>query len=333
MIQVTLFINSDDRRLETIKNRLEQQQEAHPHLLHIINIDRDEALKTAYAEKAPVLDIGVFRLIDTFETHEIEFAFEKAEKRLAEAKGKGNFALAERLTKPIEMTKSDRISHWFSHHYMGLLNGFVFLYVFLAILAPSFMKLGWQTPAKVIYRMYSPLCHQLAYRSFFLFGEQAFYPLEMANMDGLISYEEASGLDSNQINAARNFLGNETMGYKTALCQRDMAIYSTILIFGIVFSLTGRKIKPIPWYLWIIFGIGPIGLDGFSQLLGQTGLAIFNWIPLRESTPLFRVITGVLFGLTTVWYGYPFLEDSIIENRKEMELKKAITSQMDNRRD
>jgi uncharacterized membrane protein len=78
--------------------------------------------------------------------------------------------------------------------------------------------------------------------------------------------------------------------------------------------------------------LGPIGLDGFSQLLGQTGWAIFDWIPLRESTPMFRVVTGGLFGLTSAWFGYPYMEESIKENRREMQLKQAIVSQIEAQR-
>jgi hypothetical protein len=102
------------------------------------------------------------------------------------------------------------------------------------------------------------------------------------------------------------------------------------LLFGIVFSLTGRKITPLPWYLWILIGLGPIGLDGFSQLLSQTGLAIFDWLPLRESTPFLRALSGGLFGLMTAWFGYPYLEESVEENRHDMQLKYAIVNQISN---
>lgn len=328
MIQVTLFISKTDPQLDTITSRLNQVQDEHPHKLNIIDIDREAVLQSEFAEKAPLLDIGVYRLLQTFELEEIRFAFEKAESRLQEAQSKGNEVLVQRITEPLQMTKSDRASHWFSNNYMVLLNGVVFLYVFFALLAPMLMKVGWEGPAKVIYRVYSPLCHQLAYRNFFLFGEQVYYPRELAGLDGVITYGHATGLHENDINAARAFLGNETMGYKTALCQRDIAIYGMILVFGVLFSLSGRKIKPLPWYLWILLGLGPIGLDGFSQLLSQTGLAIFSWIPLRESTPLFRVVTGGLFGLMSAWFGFPYLEESIKENRREMHLKLAIVSQI-----
>jgi uncharacterized membrane protein len=328
MIQVTLYISKQDPRIEEIKSRLNQVQDMHPHHLQVIDIDRDQVLKAEFSDNAPVLDIGVFRLIKTYKDEEIHFAFEKAEARLREAKSKGNDVLVERITQPMQMTKADRFSHWFSNHYMVLLNGFIFLYVFLAMLAPSLMKIGLEGPAKVIYRVYSPLCHQLAFRSFFMFGEQAYYPRQMANMPGVVTYGEATGLDENDVNAARAFLGNQTMGYKIALCQRDIAIYGMMLIFGLIFSTFGRKIKPLPWYLWILIGLGPIGLDGFSQLLSQTGWGIFAWIPLRESTPFFRVITGASFGLTTAWFGYPYLEESVLENRREMAMKHAITHQI-----
>jgi uncharacterized membrane protein len=328
MIQVTLFVSKQDPRLEEIKARLNQMQDLHPHHLHVIDIDRDQVLKAEFADRAPVLDIGVYRLIKSYEEDEIRFAFEKAEARLLEAKSKGNDVLVERITQPIQLTKADRFSRWFSNHYMVLLNGFVFLYVFLAMLAPSLMKVGWEGPAKLIYRVYSPLCHQLAFRSFFLFGEQPYYPRQLADMPGVVTYGEASGLDEDDINAARAFLGNHAMGYKIALCQRDIAIYGMILIFGLIFSISGKKIQPLPWYLWILIGLGPIGLDGFSQLLSQTGWGIFAWIPLRESTPFFRVVTGACFGLTTAWFGYPYLEESVLENRREMALKSAIAHQI-----
>ena len=329
MIQVTLFISKKDRRLEEIVHLLKQIQNEHPHALTIIDIDREPILESEFGSKAPVLDIGVYRLIKTFGIAEITLAFEKAEARLDEARSKGNLVLVKRISQPLQMEKSDRFSYWFSKNYMLILNFFVFLYVFLALLAPGLMKLGFETPAKGIYTVYSPLCHQLGYRSFFLFGEQLFYPSNLADMEGFITFEQASGINENEINASRRFLGNEFMGYKTALCQRDMAIYSVILVFGLVFSLTGKKIKPIPWYVWVLFGLGPIGLDGFSQLLSQTGWAIFEWIPLRESTPLFRVVTGALFGLASAWFGYPYLEESIKENRNEMQLKQAVVMQIE----
>jgi len=328
MIQATLFISGQDQSRIKILGWLAQVQEEHPHDLHVVDIDKSPALLEEYSEKAPVLDIGVFRLVHPFDQAEIIFGFQKAEERLREAISKDNTGMVKRITEPISFTKSDSFSRWFSNHYMVFLNLFTGLYVLLAFLAPVFMKIGWERPAKVIYKVYSPLCHQLAFRSFFLFGEQPYYPRELAGMDGVITYGQATGFDEYDLDTARDFLGNDAMGYKVALCERDIAIYSALLLFGLVFALTGRKIKPLTWLLWIIIGLGPIGLDGFSQLLSQTGLGIFDWLPLRESTPFLRTLTGACFGLATAWFGYPYIEESVQENRRDMELKYAVCEQI-----
>ena len=63
--------------------------------------------------------------------------------------------------------------------------------------------------------------------------------------------------------------------------------------------------------------MGPIGLDGFSQLFSQME---WSWLqpilPYRESIPLFRVLTGALFGFATAWFAYPAMEESMAETRQ-----------------
>jgi uncharacterized membrane protein len=89
-------------------------------------------------------------------------------------------------------------------------------------------------------------------------------------------------------------------------------------LFGILFALLRRKINSIHWIAWILVGLVPIGLDGFSQLLSQPPLSL---IPLRESTPFLRTMTGFLFGFLTAWFGYPYVQESMQENRKYLEVK------------
>jgi hypothetical protein len=61
----------------------------------------------------------------------------------------------------------------------------------------------------------------------------------------------------------------------------------------------------------------PIGLDGFSQLFSQMNWAwLSSILPYRESTPLLRVLTGGLFGFTTAWFAYPYMEESMAETRQ-----------------
>ena len=121
---------------------------------------------------------------------------------------------------------------------------------------------------------------------------------------------------------ARRYTGDETVGYKVALCERDIAIYAGILLFGIVFSLTGRRLGALPWQLWLLIGLVPIGLDGLSQLVSQPP---FNFFTLRESTPYMRILTGALFGISTAWFGYPLVEETMHETRQVMAAKRKRT--------
>ena len=221
----------------------------------------------------------------------------------------------------------DRIFHTLARRWLLFLNLAVALYVGLPMLAPVLMNAGLTGPAALLYRVYSPMCHQLASRSFFLFGEQIAYPREIAGsrltpieafMPGLPEFAEASADPaewSTFLWPARRFVGNEQMGYKMALCQRDISIYAAMVAGGLVYGLLRRRgrIRPMPFWLFLLIGIGPIALDGFSQLFSQffvgTQLdALARLFPLRESPPLLRSLTGALFGLSIVWLVYPRLD-------------------------
>ena len=82
-------------------------------------------------------------------------------------------------------------------------------------MAPVLEKAQAPAVARVIYRMYSPLCHQFAFRSFFLFGEQAYYPLQEAGLTGVKTFEQVSGLPdlanpySGSRLAARQYTGDD----------------------------------------------------------------------------------------------------------------------------
>jgi uncharacterized membrane protein len=119
--------------------------------------------------------------------------------------------------------------------------------------------------------------------------------------------------------AAREYVGSPAVGYKVALCQRDVAIYGSILVFGLLYAATGRRMKPLPWYLWLLFGILPVALDGISQLISQPPLSIMS---IRESTPALRLLTGALFGFTTAWFGIPLIEQTMQDTLAMMADKK-----------
>lgn len=216
---------------------------------------------------------------------------------------------------------ADRAILGMARNWLLYLNLFVFVYVGLPFLAPVLMQANLPGPARAIYSIYGGLCHQLGYRSWFLFGEQVAYPRDV--------FQQFSGIDPNdpqQFNAARSFTGNERMGYKVAYCERDTAIYGAILLGGMLFALpfVGRRLKPLNWLAYALVGVGPIALDGFSQLFSQfpyNTIAIFAWLPYRESSPVLRALTGALFGFANVWLAYPYLQQSMADVRHELETK------------
>lgn len=228
---------------------------------------------------------------------------------------------------PPRISSADKLSLWISKWYMHVILILLAVYITLPVAAPILLDRGKNNAAKAIYLIYSPLCHQLPYRSFFINGVQPFYPRELANVDGYATFEDVFGADPESLVQVRKIDGSQSLGggngrvgFKFALCERDMAIYTALWLFGLIFVLAKRKIKAITWYAWAIFGLIPIALDGFSQLPSLIpGLSNLNIN--RESTPFLRVLTGTLFGTATAWYLYPMIEESMRDTRKAIENK------------
>ena len=326
MLTVTLYMRPGSAECDQARMDLDALHALFPHQLVVVNIESDPALKEKFQELAPVIDCGPYRLKAPIDRKMLQAALGAASDRRKQLENTGDAQYKKRLERGHTMSDSDRFSYWFTRHYMLVLNLIVFLYVGLPFLAPVFMKIGATLPARVIYTIYSPLCHQLAFRSWFLFGEQAAYPRTLAGVPGLLTYQQAIGDDTDLV-AARNFVGNELVGYKVAICQRDVSIYGSILAFGIFFSFAKKWVKSPPWYVWIIIGVLPIAIDGFSQLPSlMTGINV-AWLPIRESTPFLRTLTGFLFGVTTAWYGYPYVEESMLDTRRILAHKVAVVTQ------
>jgi uncharacterized membrane protein len=323
MLTVTLYTRKDCHLCEQAKADLDSLQEKYPHRLIEIDIDSDLALQKKYLAEIPVVEVGPYALKAPFDKQKLMMTLGAAGDRRGQLDKLGREDHLDRVRRGQEISRADRMMAWFSRHYLAVVNIFMLLYFGLPLFAPTLMKAGATLPANVIYTIYKPLCHQFGFRSFYLFGEQPYYPLAEAGITGVKTFEQVTGFQDLDNPAAlsrfqaRQFTGNETVGYKMALCERDMAIYGAIVLFGLVYAATGRRIKPLHWVLWILIGMAPIGLDGFSQLFSQ-----MNWpwlasiVPYRESTPFLRVLTGGLFGLTTAWFAYPYMEESMAETRQ-----------------
>jgi uncharacterized membrane protein len=182
---------------------------------------------------------------------------------------------------------------WVARHWLFLFNLAWGLYVLVPFLAPILMQLGLTTPASAIYGVYSVFCHQLPDHSFFLFGHDH-APLEPVLVQGGM----AEGLN---LLVMRKFVGNEFLGYKVALCQRDVAIYGSVLLAGLIYGIVRKRrtVRPLSLKVYVLFLI-PIAIDGLSQMVG-----------LRESDWVLRTITGMIFGIGSVWLAYPYVEDAM----------------------
>ncbi len=328
MITVTLYTRAGCELCKQAEEDLKALQEVIPHQLAILDIDSDPSLRDTFALEIPVVEAGPFRLKAPFTRQELQMTLGAAADRRAQLENINDKIFQVNTSRTQTISKADKLSYWISKHYLAIFNAFLILYIGLPFMAPIFKKAGWDAPAEAIYRIYRPLCHQWAFRSFFLFGEQAYYPHAAAKIPGVLTFEQVSGitdLTDPSRTQARAFEGNALLGYKIALCERDVAIWGAMALFGVVYALTGRKLPKLHWLIWVLVGLGPIGLDGFSQLFSQfPSTFIQSILPYRESTPFLRVLTGFLFGLTTAWFMFPLIEESMADTRVLLAKKFAV---------
>jgi uncharacterized membrane protein len=195
-----------------------------------------------------------------------------------------------------------------ARHWLALFNLAWAIYVVLPFLAPAFMAAGLVTPARLIYSLYSFTCHQLPDHSYFLFGET---PVP------LLPELQAGGMPADyNLFQQRKFVGNEQLGYKVAICERDIAIYSSVVVAGLIFALARKRLPALRPKYYVLFLI-PIALDGGTQL--------FGW---RESNWWLRTFTGALFGMASVWLAYPFIDDAmqdVIDSEEARQARPEMT--------
>lgn len=306
MMRVTLFTREDCHLCDEARAELEGLKREFPHQLVEVDINSDASLLARYAEMIPVVKVGPYTLQAPFTPTELRVTLGAAMN--------GRPSPAVEAAGPSQRDQAvflNRLVLGFARHWLAIFNLLILIYVGLPFAAPTLMKLGATTPARWIYKAYSPLCHQLAFRSWFLFGEQPAYPRASAGTD-LVSYGAATGLSEEDYWGARAFIGNEQLGYKVAFCERDVAIYAGMFLAGLLFALVRNRLRPLPLLVWFAVGIVPIALDGGSQFLSALPLLHF---PVRESTPFLRTLTGGAFGVMNIWLAYPFVEEAMRDTR------------------
>ena len=331
ILNVTLYTRPDCHLCDEVREHLKNLQGKFPHHLVEVNIEADTSLKETMGEEIPVVEVGPYKLKAPISEQALEMTLGAASDRRGQLEQVGGEAYQERVRKGQTLSGGDRTYFWIARHYLGLLNLIVFIYAGLPFLAPALMEVNVTAPARILYTMYSPLCHQFGFRSFFMFGEQPYYPDKEVGMTGIKTFEDITGYtnlgDPFSVSrlSARQYIGNSTVGYKVAVCERDNAIYVAIFLFGLIYALTKRRLPPLHWTLWILIAIVPMGIDGFWQLLSQFNLPMLSaYLPYYESTPFMRVLTGFLFGFGTAWFAYPNIEESMRETRQFFVKKFAV---------
>jgi uncharacterized membrane protein len=170
-----------------------------------------------------------------------------------------------------------------ARHWLLLANIVLGIQALLPVAAPVLMVSGRSVLGQLLYTIYSPLCHQLPERSFFLFGSQLAYTLQ--------ELEQLLGPS-----VPLRYIGDPVIGYKMTVCQRDFATYAAMWLAGLAFISMRRRLRPLSLKVFALLCL-PLAVDGFGQLFG-----------IWDSTPWRRVISGALFGAACIWLAYPHIE-------------------------
>ena len=113
-----------------------------------------------------------------------------------------------------------------------------------------------------------------------------------------------------------------------------VSTYLSTLFFGLLWYPLRRRIKALPWWGLLLFLL-PMALDGGTHLLsdlagiGQGFRYTNTWLAAltNNSLPLYfyvgdalgsfnswmRMLTGVLFGIGVVWFGFRYIDDVFAE--------------------
>lgn len=185
------------------------------------------------------------------------------------------------------------------------------IFLVLGFLAPALQAEGEVEMATAVYRFLAVDNHQMPDRSYFLFGQA----------NGIQTYPPetliAAGADPADWEA---FLGNDTMGYKTGLNHRMIAIFLGMVVGGLAWGLSRGRLG-IGFIIFVLLTL-PILVDGFSHIISEsegTGARTTNEWAVVLSGGAFpdefyqgdtagslnwqlRTITGFLFGLGIILF-------------------------------
>lgn len=230
--------------------------------------------------------------------------------------------------------RANRLVFWLSRHWLLTFSFILTVFVGLPWLAPLFMELGWTGTGNAIYLIYSTQCHQLPQRSFFLFGPNPMVAL---------SQIQAVWENTNNPLVLRQFIGNSQIGWKVAWSDRMVFMYTSLILWGLLFWPLRKRVKPLSWWGLILLLL-PMGIDGFTHMVSDmvdgigAGFRYTNtWLAVLTNQALpatfyagdalgsfnswMRLLTGLLFGLGVVWFFYPHMQQAFNDTARQIEVK------------
>lgn len=232
------------------------------------------------------------------------------------------------------------IFQWIGAHWFAAFLIIYGLWVWTPFLAPIFMRFGWDGAGRAIYFVYSFFCHQLPERSFFLFGQKTMYSL---------SEIQSAWQNTNNPMILRQFIGNQSMGWKVAWSDRMISFYTSVWLFAVLWVPFRRKVKPLTWWGFLLLLL-PIVVDGGTHLVSDfagigNGFRDTNaWLATltRNSLPatfyagdalgsfnsLMRLVTGLLAGFAIAWLVFPYVYQTQAYNQQLDDIRHVVIEQI-----
>ncbi len=175
--------------------------------------------------------------------------------------------MSDSITSSMRMGRLERGAEWGLRHWLLIVNSGAALYAGLPWLSPLAKCTGHPLIGDLLFRLYTPLCHQKPERSFFFCGHQV------------------------------------------GFCHRCAAMYTSIVVAGLLFGLLRRYIRPTSLKIAGLLLL-PMLLDGGTHMIADLFSLGFRGGGDAIGTPNFwlRMITGVLVGVAMLLVVYPRVE-------------------------
>ncbi len=176
----------------------------------------------------------------------------------------------------------------------------IYMSFFIILLGAIFLTplLSFSMDMGASYNAFSYTCHQKISRSQCLFSDGKGYWI------GDCTPQNGTFVDTLSDRTQIKVQYGDVTGFKLPVCARDIGLYLSMLIGGLVYPfvrrLDDRYVYPA---IYLVIAMVPIGIDGTVQLVSDIGLLPFVY----ESTNEMRLITGFIAGFVAAFYAIPIL--------------------------